>query len=35
VGVALYAPTRIGPVWVDVGVRGDGKTLVSLGLGGY
>jgi NTE family protein len=35
VGVALYAPTRIGPVWVDVGVRDDGKTLVSLGLGGY
>jgi NTE family protein len=35
VGAGLYAPTRIGPVWVDVGVRDGGKTLVSLGLGGY
>jgi hypothetical protein len=35
VGAGLYAPTRIGPVWLDVGVRDGGKTLVSLGLGGY
>jgi outer membrane protein assembly factor BamA len=35
VGLGLYYPSRIGAIWLDVGVRDGGKTLVSFGLGGY
>jgi NTE family protein len=35
VGVGLYMPSRLGPVWLHLGVRDSGKTLVSLGLGWY
>lgn len=35
VGIGAYYPTRLGPLAVELAVRDDGRSLVSLSFGGY
>ena len=35
VGIGVYYPSRIGPISVELGVRDDGRSLVSLVVGWY